>query len=112
MSHLVKTHLEVKNKQKFDFIISDITTFDLPYVCGWTVCRQKESEKKTGKERAEAEWRDNRCSNKSEEPQSQQSALWETISTHNKSLLVIDKYTMIYCALVDTYTVPTDKDEL
>ncbi|XP_041802824.1 ryanodine receptor 2-like [Chelmon rostratus] len=49
--------------------------------------KQKESEKKTGKERAEAEWRDNRCSNKSEEPQSQQSALWETISTHNKSLL-------------------------
>ncbi|KAM9345211.1 ryanodine receptor 2-like [Symphorus nematophorus] len=47
----------------------------------------EESEKKTGRERAEAEWRTKRCSNKSEEPESQQSALWEMISTRNKSLL-------------------------
>ncbi|XP_051233720.1 ryanodine receptor 2 [Dicentrarchus labrax] len=47
----------------------------------------KESEKNTGKEKAEAEWRAKRSSNKSEEPESQQSALWEIISTHNKSLL-------------------------
>ncbi|TKS85783.1 Ryanodine receptor 2 [Collichthys lucidus] len=45
----------------------------------------KESEKKSGKERMETRAR--RCSNKSEEPETQQSALWEMISTHNKSLL-------------------------
>ncbi|XP_044070697.1 ryanodine receptor 2 isoform X3 [Siniperca chuatsi] len=49
--------------------------------------KEKESEKKTVKEKAEAEWRAKRCSNKSEEPESQHSALWEMISTHNKSLL-------------------------
>ncbi|XP_040906318.1 ryanodine receptor 2 [Toxotes jaculatrix] len=48
---------------------------------------RKESEKKTGKEKADAGWRAKRCSNKSEEPESQHSALWETISTCNKSLL-------------------------
>ncbi|XP_068597641.1 ryanodine receptor 2-like [Brachionichthys hirsutus] len=47
----------------------------------------KESQKKTGQQRAEAEWSAKRCSNKSEEPQSQQSAFWEMISTHNKCLL-------------------------
>ncbi|XP_059214929.1 ryanodine receptor 2 [Centropristis striata] len=46
-----------------------------------------ESEKKTGKAKAEAEWKAKRCSNKSEDPESQHSALWEMISTHNKSLL-------------------------
>ncbi|KAE8280778.1 Ryanodine receptor 2 [Larimichthys crocea] len=45
----------------------------------------KESEKKSGKERTETRAR--RCSNKSEEPETQQSVLWEMISTHNKSLL-------------------------
>nr|XP_046257248.1 ryanodine receptor 2 isoform X2 [Scatophagus argus] len=47
----------------------------------------KESEEKAGKERAEAKGRAKRCSNKSEDPESQQSALWEMISAHNKSLL-------------------------
>ncbi|XP_028278418.1 ryanodine receptor 2 [Parambassis ranga] len=47
----------------------------------------KESEKKTGHEKAEASWRAKQCSNKSKEAQSQHFALWETISTHNKSLL-------------------------
>ncbi|XP_078017038.1 ryanodine receptor 2 [Epinephelus lanceolatus] len=47
----------------------------------------REFEEKTRKEKAEAEQRAKRCSNKSEEPESQHSALWEMISTHNKSLL-------------------------
>ncbi|XP_028459753.1 LOW QUALITY PROTEIN: ryanodine receptor 2 [Perca flavescens] len=47
----------------------------------------KESEKKITKEKAEAEWKAKTCSNKSEEPESQNSAFWEMISTHNKSLL-------------------------
>ncbi|XP_067466542.1 ryanodine receptor 2 isoform X2 [Thunnus thynnus] len=46
----------------------------------------KGSEEKVGKEKAKAERRARRCS-KSEEPGSQHSALWEMISTHNKSLL-------------------------
>ncbi|XP_073337843.1 ryanodine receptor 2 [Pagrus major] len=45
------------------------------------------SERKTEKERAEPEWRAKRRSNKSENPESQQSALWEMMSTYNKSLL-------------------------
>ncbi|KAM3606327.1 uncharacterized protein V6R79_014397 [Siganus canaliculatus] len=44
-------------------------------------------EEKAGKEKAEAEWRAKKCSNKSDEPENQQSALGEMISTHNKSLL-------------------------
>ncbi|XP_071766090.2 ryanodine receptor 2-like [Centroberyx gerrardi] len=47
----------------------------------------KESEKRFGKEEAKAKWRAKRCSNKPEEPESQQSALWEMISTHHKRLL-------------------------
>ncbi|XP_065815894.1 ryanodine receptor 2 [Labrus bergylta] len=47
----------------------------------------KESEKKTGKEEAEAELTSKKCSHKSEEKDSQRSALLEIISTHNKSLL-------------------------
>ncbi|XP_068183975.1 ryanodine receptor 2 isoform X2 [Antennarius striatus] len=47
----------------------------------------RESLKRTGQQRAEAEWSAKRCSNKLEEPQSQQSTLWETIMIHNKSLL-------------------------
>ncbi|XP_022619295.1 ryanodine receptor 2-like isoform X4 [Seriola dumerili] len=47
----------------------------------------KESDKKTRNEKVEAGWRAKRCSNKSEEPESQHSALCETISTCNKSLL-------------------------
>ncbi|KAL7383245.1 hypothetical protein ABVT39_007231, partial [Epinephelus coioides] len=47
----------------------------------------REFEEKTRKEKAEAEQRAKRCSNKSEEPESQHSVLWEMISTHNKSLL-------------------------
>ncbi|XP_070696712.1 ryanodine receptor 2 [Pempheris klunzingeri] len=46
-----------------------------------------EFEKKIGKGNAEAEWKAKRCSNKSEEPESQHSALWEMISTNKKSLL-------------------------
>ncbi|XP_045927387.1 ryanodine receptor 2 [Micropterus dolomieu] len=44
--------------------------------------KEKESKKKTGNVKADAEWRA-----KSEEPESQHSPLWEMISTHNKSLL-------------------------
>uniref|UniRef100_A0A3Q3G5A2 Ryanodine receptor 2b (cardiac) n=1 Tax=Labrus bergylta TaxID=56723 RepID=A0A3Q3G5A2_9LABR len=47
----------------------------------------KESEKKTGKEEAEAELTSKKCSHKSEEKDRQRSALLEIISTHNKSLL-------------------------
>ncbi|XP_068576132.1 ryanodine receptor 2 isoform X5 [Cebidichthys violaceus] len=46
----------------------------------------KETEKKTGKEKAEARCKVKRC-NKSEEPESQHSAFWEMIITHHKSLL-------------------------
>ncbi|XP_039477547.1 ryanodine receptor 2 [Oreochromis aureus] len=48
---------------------------------------EKKSEKKIGNEKAKARGRAKRFSNKLKEPQSQQSALWETIGTHNKSLL-------------------------
>ncbi|XP_034536962.1 ryanodine receptor 2 [Notolabrus celidotus] len=51
------------------------------------LAKGKESEKRTVHEAAEAEWRAKKCSNKSEEHESQRSALWETIGTHNKSLL-------------------------
>ncbi|XP_069548702.1 ryanodine receptor 2 [Brachyistius frenatus] len=44
----------------------------------------KISEEKTGNEKAERRWRAKRCSR---ETQSPNSALWEMISTHNKSLL-------------------------
>ncbi|XP_029031557.1 ryanodine receptor 2 isoform X4 [Betta splendens] len=47
----------------------------------------KDLEAKTGNEKAKAELRARRCSNKSEESKSQHSAFWEMISTHNKSLL-------------------------
>uniref|UniRef100_A0A8C3ABS1 Ryanodine receptor 2 n=1 Tax=Cyclopterus lumpus TaxID=8103 RepID=A0A8C3ABS1_CYCLU len=46
----------------------------------------KETEKKTVKEKAEARWKVEGY-NKSEEPESQHSAFWEKIITHNKSLL-------------------------
>ncbi|XP_071336383.1 ryanodine receptor 2 isoform X3 [Trachinotus anak] len=49
--------------------------------------KEKESEKKTGNEKVEAGWRAKRCSNKLEEPESQHSAIWETINSCNKSLL-------------------------
>ncbi|XP_071061794.1 ryanodine receptor 2 isoform X1 [Pseudochaenichthys georgianus] len=42
------------------------------------------TEKNTVKQKAD--WKAKRCSDKFEEPESQHSALWETISTHNKSL--------------------------
>uniref|UniRef100_A0A667ZYR6 Ryanodine receptor 2b (cardiac) n=1 Tax=Myripristis murdjan TaxID=586833 RepID=A0A667ZYR6_9TELE len=40
-----------------------------------------------GKEEAKAKWSAKRCSSKPEELESQQSALWETISSHHKTLL-------------------------
>ncbi|XP_047191096.1 ryanodine receptor 2-like isoform X3 [Scophthalmus maximus] len=49
--------------------------------------KAKPSEKVTANERVEVGWRDNSCSYKSEEPASQHSALWEMMSTCNKSLL-------------------------
>uniref|UniRef100_A0A3Q3MUI7 Ryanodine receptor 2b (cardiac) n=1 Tax=Mastacembelus armatus TaxID=205130 RepID=A0A3Q3MUI7_9TELE len=49
--------------------------------------KEKESGTKTGKGKAEGGWRARRSSNKSEEPESQHSALWEMIRTHNRSLL-------------------------
>ncbi|KAK5882619.1 hypothetical protein CesoFtcFv8_021185 [Champsocephalus esox] len=42
------------------------------------------TEKNTVKQKAD--WKAKRCSDKFEEPESQHSAFWETISTHNKSL--------------------------
>lgn len=51
------------------------------------------SEERTGNEKTEAAWRAKRSSNKSDEPESQHSALWETISTCNKSLLVMYTHT-------------------
>ncbi|KAM9364976.1 ryanodine receptor 2 [Pholidichthys leucotaenia] len=47
----------------------------------------KISDKEIGKKEAKERWRFNRCFNKSKEPQSPYSAFWETISTHNKSML-------------------------
>ncbi|XP_051816036.1 ryanodine receptor 2 [Acanthochromis polyacanthus] len=47
----------------------------------------KTSEKKTGNKKAKARWRAEKCPYRSKEPQNQHSALWEMISTHNKSLL-------------------------
>uniref|UniRef100_A0A3Q3G4E5 Ryanodine receptor 2b (cardiac) n=1 Tax=Labrus bergylta TaxID=56723 RepID=A0A3Q3G4E5_9LABR len=62
--------------------------FHLTFPClDGPVCRGKESEKKTGKEEAEAELTSKKCSHKSEEKDRQRSALLEIISTHNKSLL-------------------------
>uniref|UniRef100_A0A3P8S6G8 Ryanodine receptor 2 n=1 Tax=Amphiprion percula TaxID=161767 RepID=A0A3P8S6G8_AMPPE len=55
------------------------------------------SEKKTGNKKAEARWRAEKCPYRSKEPQNQHSALWETISTHNKSLLVMYKHTQHNC---------------
>jgi len=52
----------------------------------------KEIEQKTGKEKAEARWKV-KGYNKSEEPESQHSALWEEIISRNKSLLVISEFT-------------------
>lgn len=83
---------------KFDLIFSDIQNvkiqlLDLATVCAWTIHRGTKSEKKTENQRAKAKWRAKRSSHKSEEPESQQSTLWEIISTHNKSLLVIVNYT-------------------
>lgn len=69
-------------------ILVKVRLFDFPSVCVWIICREK-SEKKIGNEKAKARGRAKRFSNKLKEPQSQQSALWETIGTHNKSLLVI-----------------------
>ncbi|KAF3708096.1 Ryanodine receptor 2 [Channa argus] len=46
-----------------------------------------ECEKKIGNVKAEGAWSARRCSNKSEESESQHSALWEMISSHNKILL-------------------------
>ncbi|XP_041866038.1 ryanodine receptor 2 isoform X2 [Melanotaenia boesemani] len=48
---------------------------------------RKKCEEKTENVTAEAKCRAKRCSNKSKEPQSQHSALWEMMSLHNKSLL-------------------------
>ncbi|KAK5854224.1 hypothetical protein PBY51_015313 [Eleginops maclovinus] len=66
----------------------------------------EETEKKSV--RHKTDWKAKRCSDKSEEPESQHSALWETISTHNKSLLnyfARNFYNMRLLALFVTFAI-------
>ncbi|KAM7408499.1 hypothetical protein PAMA_002295 [Pampus argenteus] len=68
----------------------------------------KGSEKKIGKENTKVDRRARRCSNESEQPESQHSALWEMISTHNKSLLNYFArifYNMRFLALFVTFAI-------
>uniref|UniRef100_A0A3Q3G0A9 Ryanodine receptor 2b (cardiac) n=1 Tax=Labrus bergylta TaxID=56723 RepID=A0A3Q3G0A9_9LABR len=67
--------------------LSDLFNTEKPEDEEIHLTKGKESEKKTGKEEAEAELTSKKCSHKSEEKDRQRSALLEIISTHNKSLL-------------------------
>lgn len=69
--------------QRFDSLLHfSFLTFP---ILACPVYREKESEKNVP---AEAEMKAKKCSCKSQESESQRSALWEVIGTQNKSLLV------------------------
>lgn len=55
----------------------------------WTVCRGNDTEKKSEVIMTEPQWRAKSHSQQTKEAENQQSALWEVISCHNKSMLVI-----------------------
>lgn len=57
-----------------------------------SVCRLKETDEKSEAIMGDPKWRSQSLYQKSKEAEKQPSALWEMISTHKKSMLVIINY--------------------
>lgn len=74
--------IEVKSERS-GFLMSNLQT---PVD---SVCRRSKSEEKSGAMMSDPEWRDQSRSQKPKEAEEQPSALWEVVSSHNKSMLVI-----------------------